>query len=149
MPAKGGNNIRPHLNEERERTTIALPRSLMNRARERGPGTMLSAIETAVSLCTLLGMPTFVREMIEQAAEKDGRPYAQFFLNALVEGVRVLSRNSVYAQVDAGTFPCVRIGGLLKRDGTSWCAAFRKHDGTWMKQDHTRDDQARVPEPRG
>jgi hypothetical protein len=91
MPAKGGNNIRPHRSEERERTTIALPRSLMARAREHGPGTMLSTIETAVSLYTLHGMPTFVREMIEQAAEKDGRPYEQFFLDALVEGVRVLS----------------------------------------------------------
>jgi hypothetical protein len=27
-----------------------------------------------------------------------------------------ISRNSVYAQVDAGTLPCVRIGGLLKFD---------------------------------
>lgn len=27
-----------------------------------------------------------------------------------------VSRNSVYAQVDAGTLPCVRIGGLLKFD---------------------------------
>ena len=27
-----------------------------------------------------------------------------------------ISRNSVYAQVDAGALPCVRIGGLLKFD---------------------------------
>jgi excisionase family DNA binding protein len=27
-----------------------------------------------------------------------------------------ISRNSVYSQVDAGTLPCVRIGGLLKFD---------------------------------
>jgi hypothetical protein len=27
-----------------------------------------------------------------------------------------ISRNSVYAQVDAGTLPCVRVGGLLKFD---------------------------------
>ena len=27
-----------------------------------------------------------------------------------------ISRNSVYAQIDAGTLPCVRIGGLLKFD---------------------------------
>ena len=27
-----------------------------------------------------------------------------------------VSRNSVYAQVDAGTLPCIRIGGLLKFD---------------------------------
>jgi hypothetical protein len=27
-----------------------------------------------------------------------------------------ISRNSVYAQVDAGIMPCVRIGGLLKFD---------------------------------
>jgi hypothetical protein len=95
MPAKGGNNVKPHRSEERERTTIALPRSLMERAREHGPGTMLSTIETAVSLYTLHGMPTFVREMIEQAAEKDGRPYEQFFLDALVEGVRALSSAKV------------------------------------------------------
>jgi hypothetical protein len=93
MPAKGGNNVKPHRSEERERTTIALPRSLMERAREHGPGTMLSTIETAVSLYTLHGMPTF--EMIEQAAEKDGRPYEQFFLDALVEGVRALSSAKV------------------------------------------------------
>jgi hypothetical protein len=27
-----------------------------------------------------------------------------------------ISRNSVYAQVDAGALPCVRVGGLLKFD---------------------------------
>jgi hypothetical protein len=91
MP-KGGNNVRPHRSEERERTTIALPRSLMERLRSHGPGTMLSTLETAVSIYTLHGMPTFVREMIEDAAEKDGRPYEQFFLDALVEGVRSLSQ---------------------------------------------------------
>ena len=91
MPAKGGNNIRPHRSEERERTTIALPRSLMERVRAHGPGTMLSTLEKAVEVYTLHSVPTFVREMVEAAAEKDGRPYEQFFLDALVEGVRSLS----------------------------------------------------------
>ena len=90
MPAKGGNNIRPHRSEERERTTIALPRSLMERVRSHGPGTMLSTIEKAVEVYTLHSVPTFVRELVEEAAEKDGRPYEQFFLDALVEGVRAL-----------------------------------------------------------
>ena len=89
MP-KGGNNVRPHRSEERERTTIALPRSLMERVRAHGPGTMLSTLEKAVEVYTLHSMPTFVREMVEAAAEKDGRPYEQFFLDALVEGVRAL-----------------------------------------------------------
>lgn len=90
MPAKGGNNIRPHRSEERERTTFALPRSLMERVRAHGPGTMLSTIEKTVEVYTLHSVPTFVRELVEDAAEKDGRPYEQFFLDALVEGVRAL-----------------------------------------------------------
>ena len=91
MPAKGGNNIRPHRSEERERTTIALPRSLMDRAREHGQGTLVSTLEKAIEIYTLHSVPTFVRELVEEAAEKDGRPYEQFFLDALVEGVRALS----------------------------------------------------------
>src|ERR1700734_1669602 len=90
MPAKGGNNIRPHRSEERERATIALPRKLMERVRAHGPGTMLSTIEKAVEVYTLHSVPTFVRELVEEAAEKDGRPYEQFFLDALVEGGRTL-----------------------------------------------------------
>jgi hypothetical protein len=63
----------------------------MERAREHGPGTLLSTIEKAVEIYTLNSVPTFVREMVEEAAAKDGRPYEQFFLDALVEGVRALS----------------------------------------------------------
>ena len=65
------------------------------RLRSHGPGTMLSTLETAVSIFTLHGMPTFVREMIEDAAAKDGRPYEQFFLGALVEGVRSLGERKI------------------------------------------------------
>jgi len=93
--SKGGDSIRPHRSEERECTTIALPRSLMERLRSHGPGTMLSTLETAVSIFTLHGMPTFVREMIEDAAAKDGRPYERFFLGALVEGVRSLGERKI------------------------------------------------------
>ena len=36
---------------------------------------MLSTIEKAVEVYTLHAVPTFVRELVEEAAEKDGRPY--------------------------------------------------------------------------
>lgn len=67
---------------------------------------------------TVVSMPRDAMANIAGELERLGTALREDRLWDALDVARFLgvSRNSVYAQVDAGTLPCVRIGGLLKFD---------------------------------
>ena len=76
MPAKGGNNIRPHRSEERERTTIALPRSLMERAVDAGrPVPMLTVqYRMGADICDTISTLFYGRRLLTaELTPREGR----------------------------------------------------------------------------
>jgi hypothetical protein len=82
----------PHTSEEREKTSLALPRTLMERARTHGNNTLGSALQDAAEVYLLHTIPTPVRNAIIEQIEKDGRPYKQVMLDAIFEGFEVMKR---------------------------------------------------------
>ena len=67
---------------------------------------------------TLVSMPRDALASVAGELERLGTALREDRLWDPLDVARFLgiSRNSVYAQVDAGALPCVRIGGLLKFD---------------------------------
>ena len=82
----------PHTSEEREKTSLALPRTLIERARTHGNSTLASTLQDAAEVYLLHTIPTPIRDAIVERIEKDGRPYKQVMLDAIIEGFEVMKR---------------------------------------------------------
>jgi hypothetical protein len=82
----------PHTSEEREKTSLALPRTLVERARAHGKNTLGSTLQDAAEVYLLHAIPTTIRDAILEQIEKDGRPYKQVMLDAIFEGFEAMKR---------------------------------------------------------
>lgn len=96
--------------------------SSMASAQRRGPRShILRLLRGALDARpgeTVVSMPRDAMASIAGELERLGTALREDRLWDPLDVARFLgvSRNSVYAQVDAGALPCVRIGGLLKFD---------------------------------
>lgn len=85
----------PHSSEERQKTALALPARLMERARTHGNSTLASTIQDAAEVYLLHTLPTSMRERLEGQVhalmEADNLTWKQVLLDAVVEGLELLS----------------------------------------------------------
>lgn len=84
----------PHTSEEREKTSLALPRTLMDRARHHGTSTLGSTLQDAAEVYLLHALPTPIRDRIEAQVAEDGRPWKQVMLDAIIEGFEQMAHKA-------------------------------------------------------